>query len=38
MIVYLIGCQICGGQYTDSTKKKGLGLGKITIKVHTKSL
>ena len=22
MIVYLIGCQICGGQYTDSTKER----------------
>ena len=37
MAVYLIECEICGEQYTGSTKSTGrqsLGLGKITIRVR----
>ena len=37
MAVYLIECEICGEQYTDSTKEN-LDLAQITIKVRRESL
>ena len=36
MVVYLIECEICGKQYTSSTKS--LGLGQITIRVRREIL
>ena len=39
MAIYLIECEICGEQYSGSTKAfKSLGLGQITIRVHRESL
>ena len=40
MAVYLIGCEICGEQYTDilAVQKQSLDLGQTTIRVHRESL
>ena len=37
LAAYLIECEICGEQYTGSTKQS-LGLGRITIRVLRESL